>query len=225
MWRAVERTNQVKPVVVSMGGMAASGGYYLAAPARRIFANAATITGSIGVYYGKADVSELMRRVGVDIEVYKTTPNADADSVYRAFTPEERQRLRATLRYYYRLFVERVAKGRNLDPKAVEQVAQGKIWTGRQASTRGLVDEIGGLRQALAYARRLGNLSPDSPVVELPPPDGSLLGRVLGVQGLHSQESPSLPQPIADLARAAAPFAVHQPDQPLMRLEIAPVVE
>lgn len=225
MWRAVERANTVKPVVVSMGGVAASGGYYLAAPARRIFANSTTVTGSIGIYYGKADVTELMRRVGVDVEVYKTSPAADAEAVYRPFTEEERKRLTQTLRQHYDLFVERVASGRGLQKSEVEKVAQGKVYSGRQAVARGLVDELGGLRQAFAYARQLANLGPDAPVVELPKPDQSLLGRLLGVEGIHERSESAVPKPLADVAKALAPFAVHRGDQPMMRLEFAPVVE
>ena len=95
IWREVQLTARVKPVIVSMGSAAASGGYYIAAPATRIFANPLTITGSIGIFYGKADVSELLRKIGVNVEVYKTAPRADAESIFRPFTDEERERARA----------------------------------------------------------------------------------------------------------------------------------
>src|SRR5207248_1042965 len=83
MWREVLLTARVKPVVVSMGDIAASGGYYIAAPATRILANPLTVIGSIGIFYGKADVTELLRKIGVNVEVYKTTPRADAESIFR----------------------------------------------------------------------------------------------------------------------------------------------
>jgi protease-4 len=208
-----------------MGGVAASGGYYLAAPARRIFANSATVTGSIGIYYGKADVAELMRRIGVDVEVYKTSDAADADAPYRPFTEAERERLRAALEQYYELFVERVSSGRHMGVKDVEKVAGGKVWSGRQAAARGLVDELGGLREAMAYARQLAKLRPDAPVVELPKPDQTLLGRLIGLEGVKGEGGSPIPEPLLDVAKALAPFAVHRADQPLMRLELVPVVE
>ncbi len=225
MWRQVQLTARVKPVVVSMGSAAASGGYYIATPATRVFANPLTITGSIGIFYGKADVAELLRKIGVTVEVYKTAPRADAESIFRPFTDEERTELEHKVAQFYDMFLSRVAEGRHLEKAAVDAVGQGRVWTGEQAFSRKLVDEIGGLRQALAEARRLGNLPESAPIVELPPPEGSLLGKLLGIEGVSADSKLILPPAVMDLARALAPFAFYPADRPLARLELLPVVE
>lgn len=225
IWRQVQLTAKVKPVVVSMGGYAASGGYYIAAPGTRIFANAGTLTGSIGVFYGKPDASRLLDRLGIDVEVYKTTDRADADAPYRPFTDSERAELERNLRQFYDLFLDRVATGRQMTKSSVDRVGQGRVWTGEQARDNGLVDEVGGLRQALAYARELGGLSSQAPIVELPRFERSLLSRVLGVPGVNDH-SPSalsllrlLPREVQQGVAALAPFLLHSSQVPLMRLE------
>ena len=224
MWREVALTARVKPVIVSMGEVAASGGYYIAAPATRIYANPLTVTGSIGVFYGKADVSKLLGKIGVNVEVYKTSPRADAESIFRPFTDEERVELVRKVGQFYAMFLTRVAEGRHLSMDAVDAVGQGRVWTGEQAKERHLVDELGGLRQALAEARRLGALAEDAPVIELPKIPTSLLGRVLGIQGIHASEAASvLPAAVTDIARAMAPFLVHPSDRPLSRLELTKI--
>jgi protease IV len=243
IWRQVVLTAKVKPVIVSMGSYAASGGYYISAPGTRVFANAASITGSIGVFYGKADVSRLLDRIGVDVEVYKTTDGADANAFYRPYTSTERSMLERQLQQFYDLFLQRVAEGRKLDKSAVDAVGQGRVWTGEQAKEKGLVDELGGLRQALAYARKLAALPEQAPIIELPRMESSLIGRLLGVSG-SAQATTSgaadgstasgglslpelargLPQDallgrVGDVAAALAPFLLHSSQQPLMRLE------
>jgi protease-4 len=221
IWRQVQLTAQIKPVIVSMGNVAASGGYYIAAPATRIFANPATVTGSIGVYYGKADVAELLGKIGVSVEVYKTAPRADIESIFRPYTADEREVLRQKVRQWYDAFVSRVSAGRRLTVSQVDAVGQGRVWTGTQAAQRGLVDEVGGLRQALEHARRLGGLPRHAPMVELPPPKTSLLGRLLGVPGVGESGHSVLPLPIEQVVRALGPFLVFAGDQPVARLEIA----
>lgn len=225
IWREVQLTAKVKPVVVSMGASAASGGYYIASPATRIFANPLSITGSIGIFYGKADVAELLKKIGVTVETYKTAPRADAESIYRPFTDEEKKELQKKVGQFYDVFLSRVAQGRKLDKKAVDQVGQGRVWTGEQALSRKLVDELGGLRQALAHARQLANLPDHAPILELPPPDQSLIGKLLGVEGVGAKSGAEqiLPAQLVDLARALAPFTVHAPDKPLARMELTPV--
>jgi len=223
IWRAVELTNRVKPVVVSMGGFAASGGYYVAVPTRRIFANPSTLTGSIGVFYGKADASELLKRVGVNIEVYKTSPSADADAFYRPFSTDERALYQQKIEQFYQLFLERVATGRKLDTKAVDAVAQGRVWTGSQAQKRGLVDEVGGLRQAIAYAQALAGLPKHAPVLELPEIQTSLIGKILGIEGVKAEALPVLPAQLQELCAALTPFTIHSAAEPLMRLELVVV--
>jgi protease-4 len=224
IWREVELTAKVKPVIVSMGDVAASGGYYIAAPATRIFANPLTVTGSIGVFYGKADVSGLLGKIGVNVEVYKTAPRADAESIFRPFTDDERKELARKVEQFYDVFISRVAQGRKLAKTDVDKVARGRVWTGEQAHQRRLVDEIGGLRQALAHARRVANLPEDAPIIELPKIPTSLLGRLLGIEGIREEARvEALPAALLQAARAMAPFLVHPPDRPLARLEIVAV--
>jgi protease-4 len=225
IWRQVQITARVKPVVVSMGSAAASGGYYIATPATRVFANPLTITGSIGIFYGKADIAELLRKIGVTVEVYKTAPRADAEAIYRPFTDEERAELRRKVGQFYEMFLTRVADGRHLSKGEVDAAGQGRVWTGEQAHKRKLIDEIGGLRQALAEARRLAELPDEAPIVELPPREGSLLGKILGIDGVSAKSGLPLPPAVLDMARALAPFALHPPDRPLARIELMPVVE
>lgn len=225
IWREVELTTKVKPVIVSMGATAASGGYYIASPATRIFANPLSVTGSIGIFVGKAEVSELLRALGVTVEVYKTTPRADADSFYRPYTAEERAHLAREVRARYDQFLGRVAQGRKLTPAAVDAAGQGRVWTGEQAQARQLVDELGGLRQALNHARALADLPVYAPIIELPQIETSLVGRLLGIEGVSAgaESAIALPQQILDLARALAPFAIHPGDRPLARMEIAEI--
>jgi protease-4 len=225
IWREVELTTKIKPVIVSMGSTAASAAYYISAPATRIYANPLTITGSIGVFYGKADVSELLKKIGVSVEVYKTAPRADGESIFRPFTAEERVELQHKVSQFYAQFLSRVAAGRKLATQQVDLVGQGRVWTGEQALSRKLVDELGGLRQALARARELAELPEYAPIVELPVPESSLLGRLLGVEGLSSSESPNivLPPELLTLAQALAPFVIHAADKPLARLELTDI--
>jgi protease-4 len=223
IWREVERTTKIKPVIVSMGTAAASGGYYIASPGTRVFANPLTITGSIGIFYGKADVSELLRKLGVNVEVYKTAGRADAESLFRPFTDEEKTELKRKVWQFYDVFLQRVAEGRHLTKEQVDAVGQGRVWTGEQAQANKLVDELGGLRQALAYARSVAGLSDHAPIEEFPPPNTSLIGRLLGIEGV-SENLPShlqvLPPSMMDMVRALGPFIVHPADKPLARMEL-----
>jgi protease-4 len=224
IWREVGLTARVKPVIVSMGSAAASGGYYIAAPATRILANPLTITGSIGIFYGKADVSELLTRIGVNVETYKTAPRADAESIFRPFTPEERVELERKVAQFYDMFLSRVAEGRRLPKAEIDKVGQGRVWTGEQAKDRRLVDEIGGFRQALELARKLGKLPEEAPIDEYPPIETSLVGRLLGLEGVSASALAfPIPGELRDLARALAPFVVHPDDRPLALMELAPV--
>jgi protease-4 len=221
LWREIQLTNVPggKPVVVSMGGVAASGGYYVATPAARVFANPATITGSIGIFYGKADIAELLHRIGVGTETYKTAPRADAESIFRPYTEEEREELQRKVHQFYEVFLSRVSLGRHLEHDLVDKLGQGRVYTGEQAMKIRLVDELGGMRQALEYARKLAGLPEYAPVIELPVPDSSLIGRLLGIEGVSSQATIPMPKPLLDMARALAPFAMQDQDAPFARLE------
>jgi protease-4 len=216
-------TAKKKPLVVSMGTSAASGGYYAAVAGHPIFANRATVTGSIGIFYGKADVVGLLDKLGVRVEQFRAAPRADAESFFRPFTDDERAELGVKVKQFYDLFVGRVSEGRRMTPEAVDAVARGKVWTGQQARGIGLVDRLGGLRDALAEARRLGRLSDDSPIAESPEEDDSILGFLLNLVGLRiSAGGPlgSLPAVLMPFAQMLSPFLVFESGKPLARAEL-----
>jgi protease-4 len=175
IWRAVARAAQRKPVVVSMGRSAASGGYYVAAPGREIFANPSTLTGSIGIFSGKADLGQLLSQLHVGIELLRRGPHADMESIFRPYTDEELRIEERLIQESYNLFVRRVAVGRHMTPAAVNAVGEGRVFSGTRAQRVGLVDRLGGLADALDRARDLGHLGPDCDVVELPQSQGGLL--------------------------------------------------
>lgn len=158
IWHEIQRTAAKKPVVVSFGDVAASGGYYVAAAARRIVAEAGTLTGSIGVLAGKAAVKGLFDRLGVTREVVSRGRHATLHSSYLPLSDSARARLQSEAEYFYAEFLARVAAGRNLSVAAVDAVAEGRVWTGRQALAHGLVDTLGGLEQAIDEAKELAGL-------------------------------------------------------------------
>jgi protease-4 len=147
-----------KPVVVSMGAVAASGGYYLAVAADHIVANPGTLTGSIGVLMQLAEIEGLLRKVGVHFEVVKAGRHKDVGNFARAMTPEERAILQALLDDMYDQFVTAVATGRRLDRATVLELADGRIYSGRRALDLGLVDSLGGLEDAVRVAGRLAGI-------------------------------------------------------------------
>jgi protease-4 len=147
-----------KPVVASMGAIAASGGYYLAVAADRIVANPGTLTGSIGVLMQLADAEGLLRKVGVRLEVVKAGRHKDIGNPGRALAPEERAILQALLDDMYDQFVSAVARGRDLPRAAVLEVADGRVYSGRRAKELRLVDELGGLEDAVRTAGRLAGI-------------------------------------------------------------------
>ncbi|MDM4141581.1 MULTISPECIES: signal peptide peptidase SppA [Mycobacterium] len=176
LWREVKMARKRgKPVVASMGAVAASGGYYIAAAADAIVASPATITGSIGVITGKLVIRDLLQRLGVGLDTVRTNANADAWSIETPFTPEQRAHREAEADLVYADFLERVADGRNLTTEAVDRVARGRVWTGADARERGLVDELGGFRTALRRAKVLAGLDEDADVRLVTFPGGSLL--------------------------------------------------
>jgi protease-4 len=158
LWRAVAQLAREKPVVASMGDVAASGGYYIACAADAIFAEAGTLTGSIGVVGGKANLEGLYRRIGIGRDAVERGARAGLLSEARGFTPDERAALRDDMAALYATFVARVAEGRGLTLAAVERVAQGRVWSGARASALGLVDALGGPLEALREARRQAGL-------------------------------------------------------------------
>lgn len=173
IWREVCRLRESgKPVVVSMGDVAASGGYYIACPAEVIVALPATLTGSIGVLGGKLVVDGLLERVGVNTGRVEQGARALMYSFRRGFSEDERARFAVTIDTIYNDFVGKVAEGRNRPVAEIEALARGRVWTGRDAAGAGLVDELGGLRDAVRIARERADLPEDAPVlgaIRIPP--------------------------------------------------------
>lgn len=168
MFGAVQRLRKAgKPVVASFGAVAASGGYYVAAAADKIYANPGTLTGSIGVVMQLANLEGLLKKVGVDYVVVKAGSYKDVGNFARTMTPEERRILQALLDDVYGQFVDAVVQGRGLDRKTVLGFADGRIYSGRQAHGLKMVDELGGLDDAIAGAAKLVGL-PERPKLLLP---------------------------------------------------------
>ena len=166
--REIRLARTVKPVIVSMGAYAASGGYWISAYADRIFAEPSTITGSIGVFGIQFDVQKLANDFGVTFDSAKTGKFAGALTISRPKTPEEMAVMQRMVDWIYGQFVKKVAAGRKLEPGYVETIAQGRVWSGKEALKLGLVDEIGSLHRAIAYTISKANLPPNFRLVEYP---------------------------------------------------------
>ncbi|MFI6788318.1 signal peptide peptidase SppA [Nonomuraea sp. NPDC050383] len=164
VWREVVLTRKVKPVIVSMGDLAASGGYFVSMAADVIVAQPGTLTGSIGVFGGKPVLSELLDRIGINSELVAGGANAGMFSTTRGFSPEQWERVNAWLDRIYDDFVGKVAQSRDLTRERAHELARGRVWTGADAKERGLVDELGGLEDALGVARKRAGLADDAPV-------------------------------------------------------------
>jgi protease-4 len=164
IWRELMLTRDVKPLVVSMGDVAASGGYYIAAPAQTIVAEPGTLTGSIGVVTGKFVVQGGLDKLGIGTGAVSDGRFAQMNSPFRPFSAEERARVEEQMHTTYELFLQRVADGRHEEPTKIDAIAQGRVWTGRQALELGLVDKLGGLDDAIQAARTEARLDPKSRV-------------------------------------------------------------
>lgn len=156
--REVELANDVKPVVVSMSDVAASGGYWIATPARKIVADPDTITGSIGVLIGKFNISGLYTLLGMTTDYVSTSPNATIFSDQQNFTADQQALIQKSLNETYAEFTGGVARGRHMSIEAVDKIAKGRVWSGAQAKQLGLVDELGGLDTAIEVAKQLSNI-------------------------------------------------------------------
>lgn len=158
IWREIELTKKVKPVVVSMGNVAASGGYYIACNANKIFAEETTITGSIGVFGTLPNITKLTNNIGIHTEQVKTHQNAAGYSVFTPLDENTRSTVQESVENIYKVFVGRVAKGRNMKFEKVDSIAQGRVWTGSDALKIGLVDKIGGMGDAIKEAAKLAKI-------------------------------------------------------------------
>ncbi|CRZ16086.1 signal peptide peptidase SppA [Mycolicibacterium neworleansense] len=199
IWREVIRARERgKPVVASMGAVAASGGYYVSMAADAIVANAGTITGSIGVITGKLISRELKDKLGIGSDSLRTNPNADAWSSNAPFTDEQHAQIEAETDLYYTDFISRVADGRKLSVEQVDAVARGRVWTGADAKDHGLVDELGGLRTAITRAKVLAGLDPDTKVRVLSYPGSTWLD-ILRPKPSSQPAAASLPQAVGSV--------------------------
>ena len=203
IWREVGRVREAgKPVIVSMGDAAASGGYCIACPADVIVALPSTLTGSIGVFGGKFVVRDLLERVGLTTGTVEHGAHALMYSARRGFSDSERQRLAATIDAIYDDFVTKVAVGRQRPVAEIEAVARGRVWSGRDAREVGLVDELGGLRDAVRIARTRSGLPDNAPVVRaLHVPPLARLTRPKNSEDPRALTVASLPD-LAELAAA-----------------------
>ncbi|MDD4150239.1 MAG: signal peptide peptidase SppA [Bacteroidales bacterium] len=169
IWREVKLTREVKPVVISMGNLAASGGYYISCPANYIFAQPNTITGSIGVFGMIPNLEKLMNdKLGITIDGVKTNNFSDYGSIMRAFTPEEGAFIQKQIEDFYEVFIGRVSDGREMTKAQVDSIGQGRVWSGVNALEIGLIDEIGGLNDAIEKAVNLADLGENYRIWEYP---------------------------------------------------------
>jgi protease-4 len=167
IWRELmiaKREREDRPIVASMSDLAASGGYYIAMPASTIVAQPSTLTGSIGIFGGKFVTGGLYEKLGAQIESTSIGRNAEMDSPARAYNPDELKKVQEQLQTFYDQFIERVAESRRTTPERIDQIAQGRVWTGQQARDNGLVDSLGGLDRAIAIAKEGAKIAADSDV-------------------------------------------------------------
>ncbi len=226
VWREVMALRQVKPVVASLGDVAASGAYYIASAANVIVAESTTLTGSIGIYYGKADISGLLDKVGISTKTYARGTHADLQSWTRSYTDEERKKLMSQIRKFYRLFISRVSEGRGdkLTTTQVDKLGRGRIWSGADARNHKLVDRTGGYQVALDHARALGNIRPDTRVIHVPKPARdmlTLMARRMGGVHVTEQNLLMLSSEVQETLKAALPFTMSNHAAPQARLPFA----
>ena len=186
MWHAIRQLAQEKPVLASIGDVAASGGYYIASASDRIFAHPNSLVGSIGVIGGKFNIQPLTEKIGVSSFVLQRGANAAWSVPVRTLTETERKAVESLLHDTYDRFIERVAIGRDITRQEVEQAAQGRLMTGQEASSLKLVDQLGSLDEALSMAKQAGGL-PNDALVEVWPPPQTILDKLSEMIGAGSQ--------------------------------------
>lgn len=170
IWHELRELKKKKPLIVSVGGMAASGGYYMSVAGDKIYAEPTSIVGSIGVFGGKIVLSTALEEFGVHTETFPASPDpgaaarAAAESPFSTWDDATREKVREGMQSVYDLFISRVVEGRKLSREKVEEIAQGRIWSGKQGLDRGLVDQLGGVTDAIRQARKMADLPDDAPV-------------------------------------------------------------
>ena len=165
IWRSMGNLSKRKPLVYSMSDTAASGGYYMAMTGDPIIAEPGTLTGSIGIVYGKFNLKGLYEKLGINVEVISRGDYARLDSTTDTYTPEERARVRELMQDFYKQFLAKVAASRKMTPEQVDKLAQGRVWTGNQAKANGLVDELGGMEKALEMIKKESGIGSGDEVV------------------------------------------------------------
>ena len=188
--RALELAARKKPIVISMGNVAASGGYYIATGGQYIFSDALTRTGSIGIFRPKVDLSGTLKLFGIGVDELSIGANAGLYSWLKPYSPEEREAAQRGIEAQYQIFVQRVARARAMAPADVDRLARGRIWSGVRAQEIGLVDAYGGLREAVLHARGLAKLGPKHGEVRHYPPPATLVDQIEALFGLR------LPSPL-----------------------------
>ena len=193
IWREAKLTGEEKPVIVSLANVAASGGYWIAMASDTIVAEPTTLTGSIGIYGGKFNMSGLYEKLGFSRDGVSSAPNADFFSDNRSFTDEERAHFRHMLESGYQAFLERVAEARGMTTEQVHAVAQGRVWSGQMALEHGLVDELGGLERAIALAKEKAGFEASDRFELVVYPEKKSIFEALFTSLMQNRSSVSLP--------------------------------
>jgi protease-4 len=190
IWREVKLTSDTKPTIVSMGDLAASGGYYIAAPADTIIAHPNTLTGSIGVFGLIPNLKGLYNKIGITTDGIKTNEFSDMPALDRPFRPEEKEIMQAYIENFYDIFLQRCADGRETSKEAIDEVGQGRVWSGENSVKINLVDILGGIDMAVEIAAEKAGVEEDYRVVELPevlPPFEQLMKDLTGNASAYIQ--------------------------------------
>lgn len=197
MFQAVQRAAEKKPLVASMGSTAASGGYYIAIGAPKIFANPGTVTGSIGVISQVFGVKGLLDTIEVDVHTIKTGPYKDTGSPFREFNEDDQRYFNGLITDLYDQFIEDIAAARNLKLAEVREVGDGRVFSGRQAKKLKLIDEIGSMRDAIEWAKKEADITDDETLVYPPDESKGLLSSVIkgaastAVEEIRAQQTPA----------------------------------
>jgi protease-4 len=223
IWRELMLTREEKPdrpLIVSMSDVAASGGYYIAMAGHAIVAQPTTLTGSIGIYGGKFVLAGLYEKLGATVESVVSGRNAAMDSTFQPYTDAERTKLEEQLRAFYWQFVEKVGRSRGLTAERVHEVAEGRVWTGRQAKQLGLVDELGGLDRAIALAKQRARIPLDEDVELVVFPPRRSLYEIVASQWRGDVETRTLSgwlraTRLDDTIRAASTLSLFRRGEPL----------
>lgn len=203
IWRDLKNLAQKKPLVVSMSDVAGSGGYYIAALGAPIVADPNTLTASIGVVNGKIDIQGLYNKLGITKDLITRGPNSTLDSDYTPYTPEQWTKAQQSADVIYRAFKQRVADARKMNPDQVEQIAQGRVFTGEQAKQKGLVDELGGLSRAVEVVKEKAGIPKDEYVRLVPYPAPKSLFEILMERGQSAEaEARARAMPMPESLRA-----------------------